>query len=213
MHMTATDTITLFHAPNSRSTGALILLEELGAPYDLHVLNLQIGDNRRPDYLAVNPMGKVPAILHRDALVTEQVAIYIYLADLFPLAGLAPGLNDKRRGPYLRWMAFYAACFEPALVDKSMKREPGPLAMSPYGSFETVLSTLTAQLEAGPYMLGQEFSAADVLWGTALQWTTAFGLVPVTPVVRAYIDRTATRPAALRVKEKDAALVAERKPS
>ena len=94
-----------------------------------------------------------------------------------------------------------------------MKREPGPLAMSPYGSFETVLSTLTAQLEAGPYMLGQEFSAADVLWGTALQWTTAFGLVPITPVIKAYLDRTGTRPAALRVKEKDAALVAERKPS
>jgi glutathione S-transferase len=85
--------------------------------------------------------------------------------------------------------------------------------MSPYGSFETVLSTLTAQLEAGPYMLGQEFSAADVLWGTALQWTTAFGLVPVTPVIKAYIDRTTTRPAALRVKEKGAALVAERNPS
>jgi glutathione S-transferase len=98
-------------------------------------------------------------------------------------------------------------------VDKSMKREPGPLAMSPYGSFEAVLSTLTAQLEAGPYMLGQEFSAADVLWGTALQWTTAFGLVPVTPVIKAYLDRTGARPAALRVKEKDAALVAERKPS
>jgi glutathione S-transferase len=136
--MTATDTITLFHAPNSRSGGALTLLEELGAPYDLHVLNLQAGEQRQPAYLAVNPMGKVPAILHGDALVTEQVAIYIYLADLFPQAGLAPGLTDKRRGPYLRWMAFYAACFEPALVDKAMKREPGPAMMSPYGSGQRI---------------------------------------------------------------------------
>jgi glutathione S-transferase len=179
----------------------------------LHVLNLQAGEQRQADYLAVNPMGKVPAILHRDALVTEQVAIYIYLADLFPEAGLAPSLNDKRRGPYLRWMVFYAACFEPAAVDKAMKREPGPTAMSPYGSFETVLSTLTAQLEAGPYILGQDFSAADVLWGTALGWMVAFGIVPASPVINAYVERLSTRPAALRVKEKDAALVAQRNPS
>lgn len=211
--MTASETITLFHAPNSRSTGTLILLEELGAPYDLHVLNLQAGEQRQADYLAVNPMGKVPAIRHRDALVTEQVAIYIYLADLFPQAGLAPGLDDKRRGPYLRWMVFYAACFEPAAVDKAMKREPGPLAMSPYGTFETVMSTLTAQLEAGPYILGQDFSAADVLWGGALGWMVAFGIVPASPVINAYVERVSTRPAALRVKEKDTALAAQQKPS
>jgi glutathione S-transferase len=131
MRMTATETITLFHAPNSRSTGTLILLEELGAPYDLHVLNLQTGDNRQPGFLAVNPLGKVPAILHGDSLVTEQVAIYIYLADLFPQAGLAPGLNDKRRGPYLRWMAFYGACFEPALVqvNEARARSAGDVAV------------------------------------------------------------------------------------
>jgi glutathione S-transferase len=211
--MTATDTMTLFHAPNSRSGGALTLLEELGAPYDLHVLNLQTGEQRQPAYLAVNPMGKVPAILHGDALMTEQVAIYIYLADLFPQAGLAPGLADKRRGPYLRWMAFYAACFEPALVDKAMKREPGPIMMSPYGNLDTVLSTLTAQLEAGPYMLGQDFSALDVLWGGALNWMTVFGLIPATPLIKAYLDRVTTRPAFLRAKEKDAALAAKQKPS
>jgi glutathione S-transferase len=213
MHMTAVDTITLFHAPNSRSTGTLILLEELGAPYELHVLNMQAGEQRQADYLAVNPMGKVPAIRHHDVLVTEQVAIYIYLADLFPQAGLAPGLDDKRRGPYLRWMVFYAASFEPAAVDKAMKREPGPTAMSPYGDFETVLSTLIAQLEAGPYLLGQDLSAADVLWGAALGWMVAFGIVPASPVIKAYVERVGTRPAALRVKEKDAALAAQQKPS
>ena len=211
--MTATDTITLFHSPNSRSTGALTLLEELGAPYDLHVLNMQAGEQRQPAYLAVNPMGKVPAILHGDALVTEQVAIYIYLADLFPEAGLVPGLNDKRRGPYLRWMAFYAACFEPAMVDRAMKREPGSAMMSPYGDSDTVVATVTGQLDAGPYMLGQSFSALDVLWGTALQWMTAFGLLPATPVVKAYLERVTTRPAFARVKDKDAALAGQHKPS
>jgi glutathione S-transferase len=211
--MSATDAITLFHSPNSRSVGTLILLEELGAPYQLHVLNMQAGEQRQPAYLAVNPMGKVPAILHGDVLVTEQVAISLYLADLFPQAGLAPALGDRQRGPYLRWMAFYGACFEPAMVDKAMKRDPGPPMMSPYGDFATVMSTVTGQLEAGPYILGQNFTAADVLWGTALQWMTAFGLVPETPIITAYVERMSTRPAALRVKQQNEALAAQHKPS
>ena len=176
------------------------MLEELGAPYQLHVLNIQAGEQRQPAYLAVNPLGKVPAIRHGDAVVTEQVAIYIYLADVFAPAGLAPALTDKRRGPYLRWMVFYAACFEPAMVDKAMKREAGAQMMSPYGSLDAVVSALTSQLEAGPYMLGAEFSALDVLWGTALQWMTAFGLVAATPVVTAYVERVTSRPAFIRAK-------------
>jgi glutathione S-transferase len=211
--MTDDDKIVLFHCPNSRSGGALILLEELGAPYDLHVLNMPAGEQRQPAFLAVNPMGKVPAILHGDVLVTEQVAIYLYLADLFPGAGLTPAVGDRRRGPYLRWMAFYGSCFEPAVVDRAMKREPGPAMMSPYGDFETVMATLNAQLRAGPFMLGEAFSVADVLWGTALQWITMFGLVPVTPEIGAYLERTSNRPAAVRVREQDAARAAQQKPS
>ena len=105
--MATSDTVTLYHAPNSRSSAALTLLEELGAPYRLHVLNLNTGDQRQPAYLAVNPMGKVPAITHGDALITEQVAIFIYLADLFSNAGLAQQIGDPLRGPYLRWLVFY----------------------------------------------------------------------------------------------------------
>src|SRR6185295_12795789 len=107
--MTDADTITLFHSPQSRSSGALTLLEELGAPYQLNVLNMKAGEQRRPQYLAVNPLGKVPAILHRGALVTEQVAIFIYLADLFPAAGLAAAVGQAQRGPYLRWLVYYAS--------------------------------------------------------------------------------------------------------
>jgi len=201
--------IVLFHSPTSRSTGTLVLLEELGAPYQLRALNMRAGEQRQPEFLAINPMGKVPAVLHGDVLVTEQVAIYLYLADLFPQAGLAPGLNDRRRGPYLRWMAFYAACFEPAVVDKAMKREPGTMAMSPYGDYDTVMATLNAQLAAGPYLLGQTFSAADVLWGTALRWTTMFGLVAETPDIKAYVERIVTRPATKRAQQIDTDLAAE----
>jgi glutathione S-transferase len=207
------DKIVLFHAPNSRSSGTLTLLEELGAPYELRVLNMQAGEQRQPGFLAVNPMGKVPAILHGDVLVTEQVAVFLYLADLFPEAGLTPPVGDKRRGPYLRWMAFYAGCFEPAVVDKAMKREPAAQAMSPYGDFDTVMTTLSAQLRPGPFLLGEDFTAADVLWGSALGWTTAFGLVPETPEIKAYIARTTSRPAAVRVREQDAALAAKQKTS
>jgi glutathione S-transferase len=211
--MTDAAKIVMFHSPNTRSSGTLTLLEELGAPYDLKVLNMRAGEQRAPAFLAINPMGKVPAILHGDVLVTEQVAIYLYLADLFPQAGLTPGLTDKRRGPYLRWMAFYAGCFEPAVVDKAMKREPAAAAMSPYGDFETVMTTINNQLRATPYLLGDDFTAADVLWGSALSWTTGFGLVPETPEIKAYIDRTTNRPAALRVRERDAALAAQHKPT
>jgi glutathione S-transferase len=207
--MTGNDTITFFHSPNTRSSGARILLEELGAPYELHAINMKAGEQRKPAYLAVNPMGKVPTIRHRGALVTEQVAIFIYLADLFPQAKLAPALDDPQRGPYLRWLVYYGSCFEPAVVDRAMKREPGALAMVPYGDYDTMLNTLTGQLAKGPYLLGERISAADVLWGTALTWTTMFKLVPELPVIKDYIGRINARPAVGKVKALDAKLSAE----
>ena len=205
--MTSTPTLTLFHSPNTRSMGTLLLLEELGAPYELRVIDMNAGEQRQPGYLAVNPMGKVPALMHGDALITEQVAIYIYLADLFPQVGLAPALDDLLRGPYLRWLVFYGSCFEPAVVDRAMQREPGPPAMSPYGDFDTMLGTLVGQLASGPWLLGDRFTAGDLLWGTALEWMTNFKLVPELPKIVAYRDRVNARPAVVRAKAKDAELV------
>jgi glutathione S-transferase len=208
--MTASRKVTLFHTPNSRSTGVLTLVEELGADYELHVLNFKKSEQLDPAYLAVNPMGKVPAVKHGDALVTEQVAIYLYLADLYPEAGLAPAIGDSLRGPYLRWIAFYGSCFEPALVDRALKREPGSRGMSPYGDYDTTIKAITDQLAAGPWLLGERFTAADVLWGTALTWMTGFKLVPLTPVIETYLDRFKARPAVARAKARDAAIVAAR---
>ena len=207
--MAEVEPITLFHSPQTRSAGALTLLEELGAPYELKLLNMKAGEQREPAFLAINPLGKVPAILHRGALVTEQVAIFIYLADLFPDAGLSPSLDDPRRGPYLRWLVYYAACFEPGMVDKAMKREPAPLAMSPYGDFDAVVATLQDQLRNSPYLLGDRLLAPDILWGIALNWMIGFGLVPNTDVFRAYVERVTNRPAALKVAQRDAELAAE----
>jgi glutathione S-transferase len=207
--MTVNRKVTFFHAPQSRSGGTRILMEELGADYELHALNLKTGDTRKPDYLAVNPMGKVPAIKHGDALITEQGAIFIYMADLYPETGLAPPIGDPLRGPYLRWLVYYGSSFEPAVVDKSMKREAASPMMCPYGDFDTMLKTLTDQLEKGPYLLGEKFTAADVLWATALNWTVMFKLVPDLPVIRAYIDRVYARPAFKRAQAAEAELLAK----
>lgn len=206
--MTTESRLTFYHSPNTRSTAALILLEELGAPFELKVLDMKAGEQRQPAYLVINPMGKVPALVHDGALITEQPAVFIYLADLFPDAGLAPPIGDPLRGPYLRWMVFYGSCFEPAVIDRSMQREPAAMSTSPYGDYDAMLSTLTAQLAKGPYLLGDRFSAADVLWGTALAWTTAFQLVPSLPVIQTYVERIAARPAVARVKARDAELAA-----
>lgn len=206
--MTPEPKVTLFHSPNTRSSGSLILLEELGAPYDLNVVNMKAGDQRKPGYLAVNPMGKVPAVKHGDALITEQGAIFIYLADLYPKAGLAPAPTDPLRGPYLRWLVYYGSSFEPAVVDKALKRDPAPAAMCPYGDFDTMLKTLSDQLKKGPYILGETFTAADVLWGTAMRWMLAFKLVPDSPEFVNYRDRVIARPSFKKVADMDAKMAA-----
>jgi glutathione S-transferase len=207
--MTANEAIILYHAPQSRSSATLTLLEELGAPYELQVLNMKAGEQRQRGYLAVNPLGKVPAIRHRGALVTEQVAIFLYLADLFPKAGLAPAVGEPLRGPYLRWMVYYAACYEPALVDQAMKRAPGPPAMSPYGDFDTMLGAILERLAESPYLLGEIFSAADVLWGMALHWGTMFKIIPESPNVAGYVARVTARASFAKVAALDAGWAAE----
>jgi len=196
--------IDFYHAPNSRSGGTLALLEELNSDYALHLLNFKTGEQRQSAYRAINSMSKVPAIVHDGVLVTEQPAVFMYLADLYPEAGLAPPIGDPLRGAYLRWLIFYGSCFEPALVDRSLNRDPAPPSTSPYGTWEDVMHTLQAQLAKGPYMLGERFTAADVLWGGALHWTTLFKLVPETPEIRAYVERVIARPAMQRAAAKDA---------
>ena len=205
--MTDRRTITLFHSPQTRSSGTLTLLEELGAPYELKVLNMKVGEQREPAYLAINPMGKVPAILDGDVLVTEQVAIVIHLADRFPEAGLAPALDDPQRGAYLRWLAYYAGCFEPAVVDRFLQHTP-PADQATYRDFDTMLNILEVQLAKGPYLLGGQITAADILWGTALRWTMMFGIVAQRPVFAAYVERIGARAAVQKIDALDAKLLA-----
>lgn len=201
--------ITLFYSPQTRATGARVLLEELKVPYELHVLNMKAGEQRQPAYLAVNPLGKVPAVRVGDTLVTEQGAIYLYLADLFPETGLAPALTDPDRGAYLRWLFIYGSCFEPAVVDRFMKREPGSMNETPYASYESLIDMLEDTLKTGPYLLGERFTAADLLWGIALNWTTMFGLVEARSAFKAYMERLNSRASIQKVSAEDAAMAAE----
>lgn len=198
-----TDQVELFYAPQTRATGVRVLLEELGAPYTLNVLNFKLGENRQPGFLAVNPAGKVPTVRCGEAVVTEQVAIYIFLADLFPERGLTPALDDPRRGAYLRWFVYMASCFEPALVDRALKREEPPQSMSPYGSFDTVMENMRSQLAKGPYVLGDRISALDVLWAMGLRWGMMFGIVPDFEEFKSYTTRYFERPAPVKVLQED----------
>jgi glutathione S-transferase len=201
------DNLIFYHAPRTRASGVLTLLEELDTPYELRVLNFQLGEQRKPEYLAVNPLGKVPAIVHNGALVTELGAIFIYLADAFPQKCLAPPIGDALRGPYLRWLVFYGSAFEPAVVDRSMNRAPAPASRSPYGDFDDVMALINAQLTEGPYLFGERFTAADILWGAALRWTVGFGIVPETPQISAYVERVTKRPCFARVAQTDEELL------
>jgi glutathione S-transferase len=191
--------LTLYHAAPSRSSIARWMLEELGVPYDLHVLSLAKGEQRAPDYLAVNPMGKVPALKHGDAVITEAAAICTYLADEFPQARLNVPIGDPRRGTYLRWLFFAPSCIEAAITDRAFPRKEEPRrGMLGYGDFDTVMGVVAAAVEPGPYLMGEQFTAADVVLGSTLRWGMMFGLLPKRPEFVAYAGRLEQRPALKR---------------
>ena len=171
-----TDEIVFYHNPRSRAQMVHWMLEEAGAPYRIVPIDFEKGEHKTPSFLALNPMGKLPTIVHRGTVVTETAVIIAYLADTFPRAGLAPALNDPSRGTYYRWLFFGAGCFEPALLDEMMKRPPPPQkAAVGWGSYGEVVSTLKSALAKGPYLLGDKFSAADVYVGSGIRWAMTFG--------------------------------------
>jgi glutathione S-transferase len=201
--------LTLYHAAPSRSSITCWMLEEVGEPYDIKLLSLSKGDNQKPDYLAINPMGKVPALKHGDVVVTENAAICTYLADEFPRAKLNVPIGDPRRGIYLKWLFFGPSCFEPAITDRSFPRKEEPRrAMLGYGDFDTVMDVLAKAVTKGPYLMGEQFTAADVIIGSGLRWGMMFKLLPERPEFTAYVGRLAQRPALQRADAKDKELAA-----
>ena len=198
--------LTLYHASPSRSSIILWMLEELGQPYEVKLLKLSEGDNLKPGYLAINPMGKVPALDHKGTVITESAAICTYLADEFPQAKLNVPVGTPRRGVYLKWLFFGPGCFEPAVIDRAAPRkEEARRGMLGYGTFDTTMDTVAGAVAKGPWLMGEQFTAADVIVGSTIRWGTMFKLIPERPEFTAYLARMAARPAAQRAEAKDKA--------
>ncbi|WP_425067938.1 glutathione S-transferase family protein [Reyranella sp.] len=206
------DELILFTHPQSR--GAMIhwMLEEIGCPYRLEVK--QFGpEMKSPEYLAINPMGKVPALRHGTTVVTESAAILCYLADLFPEAKLAP--PPAERGAYYRWLFFTAGCGEPALANEAAGWSPDPKLqlMFGYGSYERTLETIAQAVAERTTIAADHFTAADLYLASFLHWGMMFGGIEKRPVFEDYAERHVGRPAALRAQEQGAKLMASLAPS
>jgi glutathione S-transferase len=205
------DELVFYTHPMSRGRIARWMLEELGQPYRTEIL--EFGTSiKAPDYLAVNPMGKVPAIRHGDTVVTEAAAICAYLADVFPEAGLAPAPGDRRRGPYYRWMFFAAGPLEAAVSNKAFGFEVPPERRGTvgYGSLADVVNALEGAVSQSDFIAGDRFTAADVYVGSQLGWGMMFGSIERRPAFERYWQRVGTRPAAVRAREIDDALMPQR---
>ncbi len=201
-----------YHAPQTRSFTIRWLFEELGSPpHEVKVLDLKKGEHKTPAFLAINPMGKVPTITADGTPITEVGAIAIFLADLFPEAKLAPAVQDADRGTYLRWIVFNHADVEPAMMDKARNTPSGlPASALCYGSYDDTVNALAGALKSGPFILGERFSAADAVVGSAIRYLTMFKLLPDRPEFASYIERMTGRPAFKRAFEKDAELIQAR---
>jgi glutathione S-transferase len=205
------DELTFYTHPMSRGRIVRWMLEELGQPYQTELLDYDT-TMKAPAYLAINPMGKVPAIRHGDTVVTEAAAICAYLADAFPQARLAPPPGERLRGPYYRWLFFVAGPLEAAWTNKAMGFvvPPERERMAGYGRFENVVNALEEAVSRAEYVVGDSFTAADVYLGSQIGWGMQFGSIEKRPAFERYWQRISTRPAALRAKQIDDALVAER---
>ena len=197
------DKLTLYTNPMSRGRIARWMLEELGQPYDTVVVDF--GPAMKGDYRRINPMGKVPALTHGSRTVTEGAAICTYLADAFPQAGLMP----QDRSSFYRWMFFSAGPMEAAITDRALKVEvpPDRAGTVGYGSFDLMVDTLEHAVGTGPYLCGDQFTAADVYVGSQIGWGVQFGNLPARPAFQAYWDRLKERPAHLRATQLDNALI------
>ena len=197
--------ITLYHAPRSRSSHFVFLLEELGAPYEITNVSIRRRDGSGAlDSHNPHPHGKVPAIRDGEAIVYESAAIALYLTDKFPAAGLGPVVGDAKRGAYLTWLAYYAGVMEPAWVSAFMNSEV-PRGTAGWVKTDEVMELVNATLSKSPYILGEKFSAVDILIGTTFQLFMGSPLLPKTDLLESYVARVVERPANARAQAKDAA--------
>jgi glutathione S-transferase len=200
--------IILYHHPYSRAAGSLWPLEEVGVPYELRFIDMLAGEQKQPELLALNPMGKLPTLVDGGTVVTEAAAIAVYLADRYAPGRLAPPLDDPRRGAYLRWSFFSPSVIEPGLMAK-MGGWDYRESSAGWGAYAAMIEAMKSALQ-GDYILGDTFSMADVVFGGALRYLLGVGTLEPDPVFNAYVERLSARPALKRADERNAAIVRER---
>jgi glutathione S-transferase len=208
------DEIVFYTNPMSRGRIARWMLEEAGQPYRTEVLDFA-SSLKAPAYLAINPMGKVPALRHGDTVVTETAAICAYLADAFPQAGLAPAPGDRARGSYYRWLFFGAGPMEAALTNKALGfvTPEGRERMAGWGTYGAVMDAIEAAVTSSRYLVGDRFSAADVYVGSQIGFGLMFNSIEKRPAFERYWQGLTARPAAVRARAIDDALIAQSKQS
>jgi glutathione S-transferase len=202
--------LTLFYAPRSRAATALRFMEELDLPYRLEVIDLHKGDQKKPEFLKRNPMGKVPLVLDGDVEIAETGAIFTYLADKYAPGRLAPNPDDPARADYLRWMFFATGVMEPAYGEKFFKWELNPRQVG-WGSFADMLAAVTDAVSRREW-LAEKFSAADIYVASTLRFGVLFGIIPDEGPIKAYLERWTARPASRRAAEIEERLAAQYPP-
>ncbi len=200
--------LTLYHAPRTRASRFIWLLEEIGEPYEIKTVPLrEKGDHSAfmAEYRLIHPHGKVPALQHNGETIFESAAIALYLTDAFPKAGLGPKVGEPKRGAYLTWLAYYAGVMEPAFVTKSQGVPFTNPAQTGWAPPDDILAYIAKALKKGPYLLGDKFSAADIIYGSTFALFMGSPLLPNAERFKPYVDRLAARPAYARAQAKEAA--------
>lgn len=201
--------ITLYHHPFSRASTVVWMLEEVGVPYDLQYVDIMAGAQKAPDFVALNPMGKLPLLVDDGHVVTEGAAIGLYLADRYASGRLAPTLDDPKRGTYFRWSLFAPSVIEPGSMAKA-----GGWAFKPgqagWGSYEAMLDAMESAIAGRDFLLGDQFSMADIIFGGTLRYMLTFGMLEPRPSFQAYAARLSARPALQRADEINAKIRKER---
>lgn len=206
--MTTTDKVLLHYHPFTRAANVVWMLEEVGVPYELQFVDLKNAAHRSDEFRRVNPMGKLPTLIDGDTVVTESAAIALYLADRYAYGTLAPKVDDKARGTYLRWSLYAPSVIEPAAYARGSNWDYRP-AQAGWGRYEDVMDSIERAIGDGPYLLGERFTMADVIFGGTVRYMLLFKMIDARPSFVSYAERLSARPASLAAQAKNAAMVAQ----
>lgn len=206
--MTASDKLLLHYHPFSRAANVVWMLEELGVPYELLFVDLKSGAHKADAFRRINPMGKLPTVVDGETVITESAAIGLYLADRYAYGVLAPKVDDKQRATYLRWSLYAPSVIEPAAYAQGAKWEYRA-AQAGWGRYEDMLDSIEHAIGAGPYLLGERFTMADVIFGGTVRYMLTFKMIDPRPSFVAYSERLSARPAAIAAQAKNTAMIAQ----